>query len=723
MIAQFRLHDTDCVEIANAEHCVASQGIEGFVFRRMDGAGGDVTVRQQDYPSFLKRPDVLILPRHFWAGRAAARLKSDVQYINTLSKKARRKVYYKWNYVKFTLEAWSEGRVSKTEAAINEFMPELEELVRQLGQETRKKQKIRWDSAPSDPPMPPPSARTLLEWMRDYVNAQHSPIGLLRKGRHPDSYYQAFSEAEEGFLKELLLDFLDPRQPTPRSITKQTREAFKKRNREREAEGKSPLKIPSDSTIYRRIIDLDQFNVMAHRRGPGEAKRIMAIFENGIFADYPMERVEMDEWEVDVLTLFKKIGVVDKLDPKDAAKLNIGRRWICVAIDCATRCIVGFKISEKPSGAETLDTLASLLRDKSDIARALGCEHLWNQYGRPDTLYTDMGTSLANQTVSAALADLKIQYLAPPAGVPKLRARIERLFGTFAIQLMELLPGRVFSNPAQRGDYPSQQQAVLNDDDLLAVFVTFIVDIYHNSKHGGLSGETPANAWRRLQSECLVTSPPDANTQRAVFGIPLERTLSTHGVCVNSINYLSEDLTNTFQKYGKKRLKIRLDPNNLGYISVQFGTKWKPAKATVEVAQDMALDEWVEISTAIREKHRDEAVVYEDSIARALQRIRQHCDTALRRAGKTLFRHTKESVDRAREDLFMGLTIVAADPNDGILPSPGGGPFGTVFGGQSVARETYAIAPAPALDGGEVPFSESNPEIATGKQRWRRRND
>ena len=559
--------------------------------------------------------------------------------------------------------------------------------------------------------------------MRDYVNAQYSPIGLLRKRRDPSSYAKFFSEAEEKFMREILLDYLDPLQPTPKCIVKETRRAFRKRNRERESEGKPLLAIPSESTIFRRINDLDHFNVMAHRRGPAEAKRLMAIFENGIFADYPMERVEMDEWEIVVLTLFRKIGIVDKLDPKDAAKLNIGRRWICVAIDCAKRCIVGFKISERPSAAEALDTLATLLRDKSDIAKALGCEYPWDQFGRPTTLYTAIGTSLANSAVGEALADLKIQYFAPPAGNPKLRGRIERLFGTFAIQLMELLPGRVFSNPAQRGSYPSQQQAVLNDEDLLSIFVTFIVDIYHNSKHCGLAGETPANAWKRLQKQCHVTSPPDANTQRAVFGIPLTRKVGRHGLLVNGINYMSHDLANIFLKNNKTELELRLDPNDLGFISYRSGTGWEPAVATVDVAKGMSLDEWLTISTEFREKHRGEAIIYEDSIARALLRIRKRCETAFRRVGKTSLWHSAASVDRDRDGLFIGLTIAATQPEHDALPAAGSGPFGTVFGPSSGGPEIATLPSPQIVTETNDKFAADVPEIVARQRRWRRRDD
>jgi len=738
MIQLFRLNPDDCIKVDEVEYSVEHQGPEGFVFRRMDEVGGSLSVSQQDYLGFLKRPDVQLIPRYFWAGRAAARLKADTAYINTLDDKARKNLLLQWAYVRIGFEDWQRGMFAKTEASLNAYMPELVDKIRRLEESAHHRGKRRYDSIQGPViTSPAPSAKSVLIWMRKYVNAGYSPIGLLRKRRSADSFHRAFSDKAEAWMKEALLDFLDPLQPTPTCIVRETKRIFKEHNRNRVSAGKPPLPEPSESTIRRRILDLDHFGVMAHRRGPNEAKRIMALSENGIIADYPMERVEMDEWEIDVLTLFRKIGVADKLDPKDAAKLNVGRRWICVAIDCATRCIVGFKISETPTSDESLNCLSTMLRDKSDIALAFDCEYPWPFHGRPETVFTDMGLAFANSKFALAMADLHIQTLRPPAKVPKLRGRIERLFGTFAIQLMELLAGRVFSNPKQRGDYPSAQQAVLDDEDLLAVFTTFIVDIYHNSKHGGLDRETPANAWKRLEALYHVTSPPDANAQRAVLGIDLVRTVDGQGVTVNGFKYVSDELANAFKKRSKHKVSVRLDPNDLGFVSIQFGNNWRAAEATLQVAHGMSLDEWNLISRDTQERHRDEAVVYEDTIARALQRIRSRVDDAMRRAGKTRLRHTTETVNRAERDRYMGLEIIGSSADQDRLPSPSTGPFGNVFGDEQGHTEVPAqpMAQKPVQRDAPAGHGIVGQNLASDRKekapddpmprapRWRRRHD
>ena len=61
-----------------------------------------------------------------------------------------------------------------------------------------------------------------------------------------------------------------------------------------------------------------------------------------------------------------------------------------------------------------------------------------------------------------------------------MRGNIESFFRTVGHKLMPLLSGRTFFSPTERGDYPSEQLACLDDDDLIRILLTFVVDIYHN---------------------------------------------------------------------------------------------------------------------------------------------------------------------------------------------------------------------------------------------------
>ena len=83
----------------------------------------------------------------------------------------------------------------------------------------------------------------------------------------------------------------------------------------------------------------------------------------------------------------------------------------------------------------------------------------------------DNGGSFVNADFKAALTDLGIAYEVLPAGVPKLRGRIERVFRTFGTLLMPHLTGRTFSNPQERGDYPSDKYVVHAANSIVELMV------------------------------------------------------------------------------------------------------------------------------------------------------------------------------------------------------------------------------------------------------------
>lgn len=72
---------------------------------------------------------------------------------------------------------------------------------------------------------------------------------------------------------------------------------------------------------------------------------------------------------------------------------------------------------------------------------------------------------------------------------------------TFAQNMMPFMTGRTFSNPVERGDYPSEAYAVHTAQDLVDAFVRYIVDHYHQREHQGLNYNSPAQS-RELGNAC-----------------------------------------------------------------------------------------------------------------------------------------------------------------------------------------------------------------------------
>lgn len=382
-----------------------------------------------------------------------------------------------------------------------------------------------------------------------------------------------------------------------------------------------------------------------------------------------MERVEIDEWKVDLITILAERGALDGLTREELANIKGGRRWLYVAIDCATRCVVGMRLAENPNTVDAILTLADITRDKTDIAIAAGCSGDWIQHGGLGSIVTDQGAAFVDDAFRTSILDAGGVAETPPAGTPKLRGRVERVFRTFGTVLMPHLVGRTFSNPKERGDYPAEDMAAISDDALMQMLVIYVVDVYHNLPHRGLNGETPRNCWKRLASERGITPDPSERTKKRAFGMLLRRKVSGKGVTVYNIDYTCAALRHFHLHSHETDIDLKIDPNDLGWIVVRIGDDWHVATPVQKCFDGVCLSDWRAASRELMLKHRGEASVHEATISAAFRYIEKINAQEQDRFGKYLRRLTPNALLRAKDDIFLGLAIDTEEPADFDLQS------------------------------------------------------
>lgn len=655
MTQHFRISETDCLSISGTEHQLIKNDQSGSLWSRLDDPAIHLSFTGKEFIELLSRHDVRLKRGFFSKTAAARRLRCDINYVQTLPLEKREKILWQTTCATTFLEAEARGETNRTERAVAAILQTLEARVNAIedgGQATKRTPR----AGQTFKRRHFPCARWLLQWVRLYETNGRTPLVFLRKQR-TDLHTKRLAAEKERQLAICINSYLQRGGPTPEGVVRIVRDRFADINEDRRANGMPLLEPPSDSTVRRRIEVLDEFEVTAQREGIDEARRKFGFYEDGLRADYPLQRVEIDEWLIDICSLLGDSGALDGLSHEERAKFAVGRRWICLVLDCATRCVLGFRIVATPNADEAIRTLNLVVQDKTAIAEAAGCLSPWDQHGGFGILTSDQGPAFASEAFRSAVADLLATYEAPPAGVPKLRARIERIFRTFAQQLAPMLIGRTFGNPVERGDYPSEKWAALTDDQLAQIFTLFIVDIYHNTPHAGLKGETPANAWKRLAAEQGVTPRPDANHRRSVFGIQLERKLDRHGVRVFGINYTCPELQEAMLRGARRTLAIRVDPEDITHISVCIGHEWFCAEAVPRSVWGLHLDDWFEIIRSLRVRFRGEALLSEPIIREARKKISMIDATARRLKPVQPPHHTAERIDREEGLLCLGLRI------------------------------------------------------------------
>ena len=114
-------------------------------------------------------------------------------------------------------------------------------------------------------------------------------------------------------------------------------------------------------TIQRRLDAMDAREVLKGRSGAKAARQKFAAVTGAHNAELPLEVVQIDHTPADVI-------LVDSFERK-----AIGRPWVTLAIDIATRMITGYHVSlEAPSRLSIALCLTRAVAPKAGLLAELG---------------------------------------------------------------------------------------------------------------------------------------------------------------------------------------------------------------------------------------------------------------------------------------------------------------------------------------------------------------
>ena len=198
-------------------------------------------------------------------------------------------------------------------------------------------------------------------------------------------------------------------------------------------------------------------------------------------------------------------------------------------------------------------------------------------WGVPETVKTDNGSDYTSKHMIAVFEGLDIdQELCPPFE-PWHKPHIERAFGTFARDLLELLPGYIGHNVADRKAIEARKSFAerLTQKDkqpiecrMSAVALQEFCDqwceaIYHQDNHGGLDDRTPyevAASWNEPVRKILDERALDVLLAEHVG----TRQVRKDGLWIDRGNYIAAELG----LHMGETVKIRIDATDYGTVYV-----------------------------------------------------------------------------------------------------------------------------------------------------------
>jgi putative transposase len=647
----------------------------GHIFERIEQPGYIETFTHEDVSAFEKTPGYRFDRALFAEKNARARLTSGVDDFSKLPDREKPKAIWMADWVKRFEVMRQAGltnlRDHSVKAAIATIQAGIEADAKQRAENLR--------AGGVYAVKKPPSVRTLLEWRRKLIGGGGNPIALRHGYRHCGGNHQGIDSEVETMMVKHARRFAAENRPLKVRLYEDFTDELKTLNEVRVVAGSPAYPIPCDKTFFHRIDRLTSFEVCAGQLGLDNAGKEHRPISSGLDVTRPGERIEIDEWRVPLQTLMIEAGVWEALNREERRLVARARWWLNVAIDAASRCILGMRLSKTATSVSAIATLAMCFIDKKIYADAVGALTPWDQFCGIETVCTDQGSAYIGEEFKGAAVSVGAEPENPPAGLAEWRARIERLFGTAHTQLISRFTGRSFHNVVALAGYPSEDRASLTLEELSWAFVRYFVDVYHNSPHEGLDGETPRNCFKRLSKLYGVVPPPDAKTLRNAFGLRLTRRLEKRGVRVANLHFQSLKLQEFRRKVGSRNVQVRLDPNDIGAISVKVSDSpenWLTVPCIRKGFVGVRAADWLEARLELRRQFGDEAKIDESIVRKALAAIQEMAESAVRRAGISTMLTAKEINDAERrltiswapseEDEAPG----DAELFDGIVPRP-----------------------------------------------------
>jgi putative transposase len=311
---------------------------------------------------------------------------------------------------------------------------------------------------------------------------------------------------------------------------------------------------PSRNSVLRRIRALDARLVARKRLGSKSAESIALSTPGMLEATEALELIQIDHTLADVM-------IVDSV-----YRRSIGRPWLSLAIDVATRSVLGFYLGlEAPSALAVAFCIEHAVLPKIPSAAAPATDTSWDMFGMPKTILVDNGSEFHGEALTRGCAEYGIALTYRPVARPRFGAHIERLIGTMMGKI-HLLPGSTDSSPTARGSYQSENEAKLTLAELNEWLYLEIAGQYHHDIHR-MIGTTPAAAWAKSLARGTVPVLP-ADPARFVIGfLPIvHRKLQRNGLFFERIRYWADVLPAIAQP--RESLLTRYDPRDLSRLYV-----------------------------------------------------------------------------------------------------------------------------------------------------------
>jgi putative transposase len=226
--------------------------------------------------------------------------------------------------------------------------------------------------------------------------------------------------------------------------------------------------------------------------------------------------------------------------------------WATLFLDCFSRAIIGFAITETPSRESILAAMRAAIMVEPPFG-PMG--------GVPLAIRVDRGRDFLAAAIRVAAAALVIDVRAAAAYAPQQKGAIERVNESVEQLLLSDLPGFLHGAKDRTGRPVGRDAPILPVQAFVELFARFVRWYHEERPHEGLNGRTPLEVW---QSDPTPLRTVPASRLRHLLLVGEVRTVTTKGVQLDGRRYNAAELTG----YVGETVEVRYMPHHDDEVEV-----------------------------------------------------------------------------------------------------------------------------------------------------------
>lgn len=367
-----------------------------------------------------------------------------------------------------------------------------------------------------------------LEWLMrlslDITHLRKEPKHISSARPFLSVWIGALNSKDEKTIREAFKDvtYGDTKAPTPAI------EAPEIQQLQLEIAESGAIKVPCKSTLYRRVNHIPLHEILTLQHDKHFADSVFHTSMPGPVATRPLERVDCDMTDTDLI-------VID-----EALQIVLGRAHVYALFEEYCRGLLGQYLGFEPeSELAVMSALRNGILPKTYVKEEYpSIKNSWDFYGVPELVNLDNAMAVHSKDFEMFGQPMGMIFTYDPPKEPWYKGMVERFFRTLNEKLLREQRGSTFRRPLDLLDYDPEKNAIVPLGMLRFAFHKWIIDVLlQSAPKRRLNSDIPARKWANYVDKLPPLLPVQAKELDVLLGRRLMKPIWHYGIEILEIYY------------------------------------------------------------------------------------------------------------------------------------------------------------------------------------------